>query len=211
MSKAETVFDQTRNRYLNEIFQAQPAQKAQTLGITVQNDRIEIPFFRRRYILTPAGIQDETGAAPIHSISVVLCKYLLLAPPVPPNRPDWVTYKDFRDAAPFVGAFGKNTEQRIQQRFANDRAALESAAEGVGGVLPDQDFPHDLARVFYALPRVPLLLLFNHADADFPAHAAVLFQQQAQDYLDMECLAIVGWILADYLRQAAGDEPLSLT
>ena len=37
-----------------------------------------------------------------------------------------------------------------------------------------------------ALPRVPLLLLFNDADAEFPAGSAVLFRKGADTYLDAE-------------------------
>jgi hypothetical protein len=51
---------------------------------------------------------------------------------------------------------------------------------------------------------VPLLLLFNDEDEDFPAQCSLLFQRRAEKFLDMECLAIIGWLLADSLTQAAG-------
>ena len=48
-----------------------------------------------------------------------------------------------------------------------------------------------------ALPRIPLLLLFNDADDEFAAQCAILFERRADRYLDMECLAIIGSLLAD--------------
>jgi hypothetical protein len=56
---------------------------------------------------------------------------------------------------------------------------------------------------FNALPRVPVLLLFNDADDEFPAHCSLLFEGRAEKYLDAECLAILGMLLSVYLRKRA--------
>ena len=52
---------------------------------------------------------------------------------------------------------------------------------------------------FDVLPRIPLLLLFNDADEDFPAHCSVLFEKRADTFLDAECLAIAGRLLFNKL------------
>ena len=54
-----------------------------------------------------------------------------------------------------------------------------------------------------ALPRVPILLIFNDRDDDFPAQCSLLFEGRAGKYLDMECLAIAGWALSERLKQKA--------
>jgi hypothetical protein len=59
---------------------------------------------------------------------------------------------------------------------------------------------------FNALPEIPVLMLFNDADEEFPAQCAVLFERCAEKYLDIECLAMVGMLLFEYLKQAA-DKP----
>jgi hypothetical protein len=74
---------------------------------------------------------------------------------------------------------------------------LPAGPTGNGLVLP-------VHRRFEALPRVPLLLLFIDEDEDFPAQCTLLFQRRAEKFLDMECLAIIGWLLADTLAQKAG-------
>jgi hypothetical protein len=53
---------------------------------------------------------------------------------------------------------------------------------------------------FNALPKIPVLLLFNDADEEFPAQCAVLFERRAENFLDMECLAMVGMLLFEYLK-----------
>jgi hypothetical protein len=57
----------------------------------------------------------------------------------------------------------------------------------------------DFLSSFIVLPRVPILLLFNEADEDFPAQSSVLFEHRARHYLDMECLAMVGTLLVEHL------------
>lgn len=66
---------------------------------------------------------------------------------------------------------------------------------------------YDLAAQFVALPRVPLLLLFNDADDEFPARCSVLFQEHADRYLDPECLAMLGRRLYARLERAGDDPP----
>ena len=50
-------------------------------------------------------------------------------------------------------------------------------------------------------------MLCNDADEEFPARCRVLFERRAENYLDMECLAMVGMLLFEYLKPAA-DKPV---
>ena len=59
----------------------------------------------------------------------------------------------------------------------------------------------DLVMKLDALPRVPVLLVFNDQDEDFPAQCSLLFERRAEKYLDMECLAMTGWALCERLKQ----------
>jgi hypothetical protein len=43
------------------------------------------------------------------------------------------------------------------------------------------------------------------SDEDFPADCSLLFEKQAAQYLDMECLAMIGMVLAQLL--AGKDNP----
>jgi len=54
--------------------------------------------------------------------------------------------------------------------------------------------------------KVRVLMLFNDADDEFAAQCAVLFERRAEKYLDMECLAMVGMLLFEYLKLSA-DKP----
>ncbi len=78
-------------------------------------------------------MMDSFGKEPIHSVKVVLCQYLLHAPAVGPEEKDWVSYKDFKDASPFVGGFQNNTEKAIAKNFAGRLETLRRACLRLGG------------------------------------------------------------------------------
>jgi hypothetical protein len=70
----------------------------------------------------------------------------------------------------------------------------------LGGYPPDFEIAYDLFMQFDALPRVPVILLFNDADEEFPAQSSLLFERRAEKYLDPECLAMAGRILFTCLK-----------
>ncbi|MFP4348689.1 MAG: DUF3786 domain-containing protein [Thermodesulfobacteriota bacterium] len=211
MSEPAAVFDQIYREYLDRVARIDWRPKAELLGIQVGEHGITIPFFGVPYRIDEAGISDLNGNRPIQSVSVSLCQYLLLSPDATPEGDDWVTYKDFKDAAPFAGAFTKNVENAIADRFSGRLPALKAAADRLESRPSNLDLSHDFHRVFIGLPRIPLLLAFNDEDEDFPAQATVLFERRAERYLDMECLAMVGWLLCDRLRHADGETEGTIT
>ena len=129
-----------------------------------------------------------------------MCKYLLLCPHNPESSEALVTYKDFRDAAPYVIGFRNTAERPIARSFSGNASLLEERCRQLGGERFNTEVACDMAFQFYALPRVPLFLLFNDADEEFSAGCTLLFRQDAQDYLDMECIAMVGSALAAWLQ-----------
>jgi hypothetical protein len=114
----KTTFDKIYDNYLTEIAGLDFESIKDQLGIEVNNDEAVIDFFGSSYRVSPKGIKNPSGQRPSHAISVVLCKYLLLCPENDPAQKDWVSYKDFRDAAPFVGGFINNSQVPIAKKFS---------------------------------------------------------------------------------------------
>ena len=211
MAEKSPVFEKIYRDYLDQVAGLDLSDRERILGIRRAPEGIWIPFFNRQFCVTDTGITDASGRQPIHAVSVVLCRYLILCPDrFPESGTEWVSYRNFKDAAPFAAAFANNTEAAIAENFAGRLTELAAACRKLGGTPLDTDLAYDLTMQFYGLPRVPVFLLFNDADAEFGAECSVLFEKRAEQFLDMECLAIVGWLLADYLAQAAGlgDETL---
>ncbi|MEW6138840.1 MAG: DUF3786 domain-containing protein [Thermodesulfobacteriota bacterium] len=185
--------------YVKQVAERDLSALTDRLGVTVKGNSAIVPLFGKEYRISGQGIVDHAGNRPSHSVSVVLCKYLLLCPSSEPTQTDLVTYKDFPDAGPFVGGFLNNVEKPIGRTFACRVSALERACRELGGRDLKMHFPADLAVRFDALPKIPLVMLYYDQDEEFPPHCSVLFERRAEKYLDMECLAIVGWILAEWL------------
>jgi hypothetical protein len=195
------IFNQIISDYLSRVKQckSRPGLSAK-LGLKIENDVIELPFFNRRYRITDHAITDYQGQSVSHAISVVLCKYILLCPDDVHLNTDLMTYKDFKDAAPYVGGFRNTAEQPIAAFFEKKAAELEERSRELGGKPFGSEVACQLAFQFLALPRIPIILMFNDADQDFPSQCVLLFQKNAQAFLDMECLAMLGSALARMLQ-----------
>lgn len=205
-SSNAAVFEKIYKDYLDAVAALDLSGKSELLGIREAGEAIKIPFFNKIYTITPEQVMDPRGERPGHAVSVILCQYLLLCPENPENERDLVTYKDFRDAAPYVLGFGNTAEKPIARAFSGKVGALEKHAREFGGEPCDLGISCDLAYGFQALPNIAIYMVFNDQDEDFPADCSLLFEKRAQEYLDMECLAMIGMVLAAWLADAAGKE-----
>ena len=194
------IYEKTYQDYLTQIADLDLKALKDKLGIQVSEDNAVIPFFGRPYTVSGRGIKGPEGRKPHLSTCVILCKYLLMCPSHEPRGADWVTFKDFKDAAPLINSFATTVANPISRMYSGRLSALESACKKIGGYLPAETFSYDVSFKFDALPRVPLLLLFNDQDAEFPAQCSVLFERRTEKYLDMECVAMLGMLLCEYLK-----------
>lgn len=193
------VFEETYRRYLADLNRIDIFARAGLLGLDRGEGFLRVPLYNREYHVSPSGISDPSGKAVTMAVRVVLCKYLLTCPPeLPPLSERLVTYREFKDAGPLVSYFTTNTNKIIETTFAGNVPLLLERAMAMGGTVLASE-TYDLALQFHALPRIPVLLNFNDRDDLFPASVSVLYRASAECFLDMECLAITGTLLAGRL------------
>jgi len=197
------VFEQIYQDYLSQIARINLHRVQDRLGLRLDKGEAIIPVYGFPHRISPQGIVNHQSLRPSHAVSVLLSKYLLCCPENEPTESDWVTYKDFKDAAPYAGGFLNSAERPISSAFAGRLSDLKQACRTLSGRPDEIGISCDLAIRFDALPKVPVLLLFNDQDEDFPAHCSLLFERRAEKYLDMECLAITGLVLAEWLKRQA--------
>ena len=200
----EHIYEQTYKNYLSRIVELDLPFLADKLGIQLDGHHVIIPFFGKPYRVSAKGITDPSNRQPHLSVSVILCKYLLMCPMIEPLEGNWMSFKDFKDAGPLVRAFYNTVTHPIAETFSGRLAELKKAGEIIGGYAPADELSYDFSMRFDALPKVPLLLLFNDKDDEFPAQGSVLFEKRAEKFLDMECLAMVGMLFFEYLKAEAG-------
>ena len=196
-----TIFEQHTSFYLDQLARIDFSPLADRLGVVVENRIITVPVFGQPYRVSSQSIDRSDGQPADYTTTVIICRYLLQCPDFDPAGDQWQTFKDFADAAPLVDYFTTNVEKALAIRYAGRLKQLRTAAERLGGRPPSLDLSYDYLSIIVALPRVPLLLLFNDADEDFPAQGAVLFEYRIRHYLDMECVGMVGTLLVEHLEK----------
>ncbi len=202
MHQNSEIFEKNYMEYCAQIANFNFISLKEKLRIKQDGNQIIIPFFDNDYFVSKEGIVDKSGTRPGYMVCVILSKYLLLCPESSHYDKNWVSFKDFKKTSHFlnVNYFASDTEKPIVQHFSGRLDALTMACEKFGGLPYDIEISYDLVMRFDALPRISLLLLFNDSDEEFPAHCSVLFQKQAEYYLDPESLAMTSAFLAKNLK-----------
>ncbi len=198
----ESVFDRTIRSYLKRIETLSFDSIAPKVGGALEGNAVRIPLLGNDHWISPQGITGPSGEQPTHDICVILSQYLLRCPDRPPEGDAWVTFRDLRDSGPLTTYFGNDVERALASHFSGRVPALKEASRRLEAAPPSLDAGYDLAAAFEALPRVPVLLLFNDRDDEFPAACSVLFERRAEAYLDAECLAMLGTQLFHHLKHA---------
>ena len=202
MTNKESVFKKTYENYLAQVDEADFNSVKQKLGVEVENNEMIIPLFGKLYNVSGTGISDPDGKQPMLDICVILCKYILLCPQIPPKEKDWISFRDLKDSGPLTTYFENDVERAIAAHFNGRLGYMKNACRTLKGYSPDIEVSYDMSMQFDALPKVPLVMLFNDADDEFSATCSVLFERRAENYLDPECLAMVGRCLFIYLKKA---------
>ncbi len=202
MEGEETVFDRNYEDYLKQLENIPAELIAPGLGGKVSEGIIEIPLFGINYKISVGGIFDPAGSKPAYDICIILSKYILLCPDGNPKEDEWVSFRDLKNSGPLTNYFSNNVEHSIASYFKGNGNRLVKAGKSISGYRPALDVNYDLVMQFDALPRVPVILLFNDADEEFSEKCSVLFERQAEKYLDAECLAMLGWQLFVHLKKA---------
>ena len=202
MTTKQTVYEKTYEDYLAQIGEIDLRCVEQSLGVKVEGSEIVIPLFGQSYRVSENGIADTSGKKPTLDVCVILCKYLLLCPDVFPKKSEWVSFRGLKDSGPLTAYFANDVERAIAKYFAGNLDGIKKASKALRGYTPDIEVTYDLSIQFDALPQVPVIVLFNDTDDEFPATCSILFEKRAESYLDAECLAMVGRLLFTYLIKA---------
>lgn len=199
---AADVFEKTYQMYLEQIGKRNLPELAKRLNVDMEHDMLPVKLFGRRYHVSDKGIEYPENKPLVHAEIVILCQYVIRFPHAFPFSSNWVMFRDFTDAAPLVQGFRANAEDTIADTFSGKLEQLKAACNAMGGSKPELEQPlqYDLIRMFQALPDLPMLLLFNDEDEEFPAEVKIMFEDRAEKFLDMESLSMLGWLLSDYLR-----------
>jgi len=197
------VFEETYRNYLQQLENIDYICRAETLGAGINGRALEIPMYDKVYRVSDRSIDDVDGGSVTPAVQVILCKYVLMCPhEVSVAEDKLMTYREFQNAGPLISYFTTNTNKTIETTFAGRLDDLRKQAHRLGGYVQENE-SYDLSVEFSALPRIPVIVNFNDRDDLFPAACSILYRASAERFLDMECLAMTGTLLAGKLISAA--------
>jgi hypothetical protein len=161
-----------------------------------------VNFFGRPYRVTfpEGGVIREDGATAGAREAIILLHYLVHADGSPVEE-RWIAYRDLPGARYHEPAFAAEAEAPLSTRLAG---RLEDLRKWVEGNAQRREISGDLAFVWYVLPRVPLLIIFNERDEEFPASARILFDASAPGYLPTEDLSVLAEIASWRILEECG-------
>jgi hypothetical protein len=202
----KSVFEKAYEMYLSQLRELSFASIAPKIGAEFSQGRLRLPLLDRIFEVSSAGIVGPDGKRPGYDVCVILSKYLLLCPEAPVQGKSWLSFKDFKDTRPLHNYFANDVERAIAGHFSRRLDVLKRACTVLDGYVPELQVSYDLAMEFDALPLIPIVLLFNDADLEFPAQCTILFPSRTEAYLDGECIAMLGFQLFRRLRKAAAEQ-----
>jgi len=195
------IFDQKLNHDFSRVQKIDFIKNAEILEIRQNNGSLVIDFFNRQISFSQDGIYDIEGQPLTDAVKDVLCQYLLICPdPIFESFNRLVTLREFSDSGPLFSSFTANTGKIIGTTFSGSLENLINRCLTLDGIIM-KNVSYDLSVRFKALSRMPIILNFNDQDDMMPANAGFLFQDNADKYLDLECLSIICTYLTGQLIQ----------
>jgi len=125
------------------------------------------------------------------SFQAVLAYYFRTSDGAPLNG-KWVSFAELPDGRTYNSAFQGYSGNEIVKAFGLDITAFAGACEKGGGVATPLG---DAAYIFYALPRLPMLVNYWCGDEDFSSACKILFDSSVSHYLPTDVCAILGSML----------------
>jgi len=201
-SDRPVVYEQVYQGLRKRLAGADLGAAARDLGLVSLGPGVAVPCLGKTYLVDAQGVRTQAGGPAPLNLSIVLAYYLLHG-----GRGEvtgrFVPYRQLPGGQDFARSLSQTVEGRLARHFSGRPQDLSRACAEMGGRAAAWGVSADLSFTLPALPKIPLGLTFYDADEDFPAEAKIFYDLTATNFLDLECLAVLGMIAVQELEQAA--------
>jgi hypothetical protein len=161
-----------------------------------------VSFFGETYQVEPdTGEVLRQDGSPAGAREALIILHYLIDADATPVRGEWVAYRDLPGARYHEPAFVADVERPLSQGLSGRLEEFRSWSQRQARLV---DIPGDIAAAWDALPRLPLRVIFNERDEEFPASARMLFDTSAANYLPTEDLSVLAEIAAVRILEEVG-------
>lgn len=155
-------------------------------------------FGREISVSYPDGCVTFRGTSllPVMGWRLVVLNYLGRADGTPLLGQE-ISYRELADGMVFFNAFQRESIYPLGRWIAGKSPdIIGSVITELGGAVRDEA---DIAAVFQALPRFPVIMKLWFPDEELPGSANILFDSTANRYLHTEDIAAIGGYTAAFL------------
>ncbi len=170
-----------------------------TLEVGPGETVLVLPYFNGTVLISDHTITGGDGSALTRWEQVLLYNHLAQGGSRMPTG-QWRGLVEFPNSVSKIKSMVDKVEIPLMQAFKGRASALLVAARKYGAEeLPKDQHSADMALVFKALPRVPVMLMFTDQDLDdgFPGSVKLLFDETIITHLDIESIMF----LSERIRQ----------
>jgi hypothetical protein len=164
------------------------ADIAAGLGAALGDGSLSIRCLGRDYLVAPDG--TITASGPLTPWMQILLLHYVRTRGSAEFSGTWVSFTDLKAGLMKSKSFARDCEEPLRALFDRDPRDVERALERLGAVR-QEGTPAPVAWKLFALPRVPVLLLYWPHDEEFPSKVKILFDATADRFLDVESLTFL--------------------
>jgi hypothetical protein len=181
---------------LDEISAAGLSAVSPEIGTFVEEDILKIVYMGREITLDHAGFNEELD---IMDRLLILMYIRQAGSGVLSGK--WAAFRDFKDGLIRAESFHGACEIPLAKMFEQSREGVIKCLTAAGADKV-KGFSTEHSYVIYALPKLPMLILFWPGDEEFGADCKVLLDSTATVFLDIEALLYLGMALVRYIKGA---------
>jgi hypothetical protein len=171
-----------------------------TCEVVAGQGHLQVRFWDRLHLIgwPDLTVRDKEGKPCGELVQAALLDYLLLADGAP-IEDVWISFRNLPRGSFYEQAYQSYSGNMLARSFRGDLEGFRATAARLGGEPLEMG---DAAYRFFALPRIPLAVLFWSGGEEFPDSAQVLFDRSANHYHHIEMLAHLGAMLCERFIRA---------
>ncbi len=173
---------------------------AEKLGGVYQYGRLTLKVLGKAFSVYP----DGTLSAEIHTnpwVSVPVLTYITKGAGRNITG-KWLPFRELKQGSAWSGLFRQRCEKPLKQIADNDYDLFVDLLDVFNG-RPVEHLDADIARVFYVLPKVAIMVCYWRAEVDFDSNLNIFFDEAANDNLDIASINALGSGLARMFEKLA--------
>jgi len=165
-------------------------------------NRVTIEYLNQPYFVKlpkyEISLKESEEQIPLRD-KILILHYLSLAKGTPPTG-KLITYKQVPGGTPYFARFSQLAVEPLLSHFGGNPELLIPAAEKLGGKSINRG---GVAVVINAFSRVPVTIVLQGGDEEFPPTASIMFDSTIPDYLPSEDIRILCEIIDVKLIKSA--------